>query len=196
MTHIKGIIFDCFGVLLADVLRVKAEEISHIDPEKGEAFMSYLRAGDRGILGPEEVAAQVGTILDMSADEVLEMSKQGEVKNELLLARIPELREHYKVAMLSNINGRAWLDDRFGTGVLDGLFDVVVASGDVGMIKPEPAIFEFTAERLGLDPSECVMIDDLERYCEGARAVGMQAIQFHSTKQVLAELQTLLEKAA
>jgi len=194
MTKIKAIIFDCFGVLLADVLRVKADELAATHPDAAENFHAVLRAGDRGIIAPQEVAEQVGNILGISTEEVLTMSREGEVKNLALIAEIPKLRSRYKVAMLSNINGRAWLDDRFGDGELDRLFDVVVASGDVGMIKPEPGIYELTAERLGVAPGECVMIDDLLKFTEGAKAVGMQAIQFHTTAQALSELETVLEK--
>lgn len=192
MREVKAVIFDCFGVLLADVLRVKADELTTSHPQAAEDFHAILRAGDRGIIGPVEVAEQVGNILGISTEEVLTMTREGEVKNETLIKEIPSIRKHYKVALLSNINGRAWLEERFGPGVLDSLFDVVVASGDVGMIKPEPGIYELAAEKLGVQPNECVMIDDIERYVEGARAVGMQAIQFRATTQALTELETVL----
>jgi len=194
MSQIRAVVFDCFGVLLADVLRTKADQIEHTNPEAAQRLFAAMRAGDRGIISQEEVAAQVGDVLGMSAEEVLHMAQAGEVKNEVLMSEIKKLRPRYKVGLLSNINGRAWLDERFGEGVLDDLFDTVVASGDVGMIKPEPGIFELVLERLGVEAHEAVMIDDLERYCEGARAVGMQAIQFHTTKQALDELNALLVK--
>lgn len=44
--------------------------------------------------------------------------------------------------------------------------------------KPDPAAYRRAAERLGLEPEQILFIDDQPRNCDGARAVGMQAIQF------------------
>ena len=49
-------------------------------------------------------------------------------------------------------------------------------SGEVGLYKPQPEIFQLGAERVGLDPSDCVFVDDLRENCEGAEAVGMTAV--------------------
>ena len=49
-------------------------------------------------------------------------------------------------------------------------------SGEVGLHKPQPEIFQLGAERVGLDPAQCVFVDDLVENCEGAEAVGMTAV--------------------
>ncbi|HYY09403.1 MAG TPA: HAD-IA family hydrolase, partial [Kineosporiaceae bacterium] len=61
-----------------------------------------------------------------------------------------------RTALLSNSWGDHYPDELF-----DGLFDAVVISGRVGMRKPDAEIFRHTAELLGLEPAECVMVDDL-----------------------------------
>jgi putative hydrolase of the HAD superfamily len=60
------------------------------------------------------------------------------------------------------------------------------------MVKPEVAIFQLMADKLGLKPQECVMIDDKPINVEGAKNAGMHAIMFINQDQALDELQNLL----
>ncbi|MEM6382768.1 MAG: HAD family phosphatase [Pseudomonadota bacterium] len=57
-------------------------------------------------------------------------------------------------------------------------FRDVIVSGAVKMLKPDPAIYELLLTRNGLDAADCLFIDDSPKNVAGARAVGMQAIQF------------------
>jgi putative hydrolase of the HAD superfamily len=97
------------------------------------------------------------------------------------LRLVSELRPSYKLAILSNadISLRERLEGDIG---IHDLFDDIVCSAEVGMAKPEPAIYELAAERLGLEPSECVFVDDLDTNVEAARQVGMQAVLFSKDK--------------
>jgi epoxide hydrolase-like predicted phosphatase len=70
----------------------------------------------------------------------------------------------------------------------EGLFDHVVSSCDVGLIKPDPAIFQALLDRLGAMPDEVVFVDDLISHVEAARAAGLHAIHFQTTDQALAEI--------
>ena len=85
-----------------------------------------------------------------------------------------------KLGMLSNADrGRTErLRARAGR-----LFDDVVASGDVGVAKPDPAIFRLAAKRLGVDPDACLMIDDQAQHVEGARAAGLRAHLHEPTRR-------------
>jgi HAD superfamily hydrolase (TIGR01509 family) len=66
-----------------------------------------------------------------------------------------------------------------------------VISGEVGMHKPERQIYELTVEKLGVEPSECVFIDDLRENCEGAEAIGMTAIRHRHPAETIARLEEL-----
>jgi putative hydrolase of the HAD superfamily len=69
----------------------------------------------------------------------------------------------------------------------------VVASSLIGMRKPEPAIYELTLERLGgVDPRECLFIDDNELNVEAARELGMQTVRFQSNEQAIPEIRRAL----
>jgi epoxide hydrolase-like predicted phosphatase len=93
-----------------------------------------------------------------------------------------------KTALLSNSWG-----DHYPEELWDGLFDAVVISGRVGMRKPDPAIFEHTAELLGLEPVECVMVDDLPQNVRGAAAAGMVGVRHTDYATTLAELEALFD---
>jgi putative hydrolase of the HAD superfamily len=80
----------------------------------------------------------------------------------------------------------------YDMSLLDELFEAVVISGDVGMHKPEPAIYMLGAERLGLQTDECVFVDDLRENCQGAEEVGMTAILHRGADRTLPELERLL----
>ncbi|MBL8929600.1 MAG: HAD family phosphatase [Kineosporiaceae bacterium] len=92
-----------------------------------------------------------------------------------------------RTALLSNSWGENYPD-----ALWEDLFDVVVISGRVGMRKPDPEIFTHTAAILGVPPRGCVMVDDIERNVEGARACGMVAVHHRTVEETLAVLEELL----
>ena len=93
-----------------------------------------------------------------------------------------------RTALLSNSWGMA----DYPRHLFPGMFDVVVISGEVGMRKPEERIFRHAAGLLGLDPAECVFIDDIEVNAKAAEAIGMSAILHHDPAATLARLGELL----
>ncbi len=64
------------------------------------------------------------------------------------------------------------------------LFDGIVVSGEVKLLKPDPAIFHLLLERYHLDPSQCVFIDDTMANCETSRSIGLNTIHFENTDQM------------
>lgn len=71
--------------------------------------------------------------------------------------------------------------------------NVMLSSYEEGLQKPEPDFYLPACQRLGVQPEEVVFIDDREQCVEGARQVGMHAILFQDTDQVIAELQACLD---
>lgn len=93
-----------------------------------------------------------------------------------------------RTAVLSNADG-LWRPP----SEWDGLFDVVITSGEVGMAKPDRRIYLLAAQRLGLPPDECVFVDDLAINVRGAAAAGMVGVHHRSVQSTLEELETLLQ---
>jgi epoxide hydrolase-like predicted phosphatase len=71
---------------------------------------------------------------------------------------------------------------------LEGLFDEIVISGEVGLHKPHPEIFLLACERLGVEPADAVFVDDLRENCAGAEAVGMTPVLHRDTAETLEQL--------
>jgi putative hydrolase of the HAD superfamily len=94
----------------------------------------------------------------------------------------------YKTALLSN----SWGLDLYPHERLDPLFDAVVISGRVGLRKPDPAIFTLTTDRLRLQPSECLFVDDHPGHLDAATEAGMQTLLHTSPATTIAALRTLL----
>jgi epoxide hydrolase-like predicted phosphatase len=113
----------------------------------------------------------------------------------MVVHRVRELRaEGYRTAILTN-NVKEWGRYWKESIPLD-LFDLVVDSCDVGLRKPDPAIFRLTCERLGVAPEAAVFLDDTRRHVEAARSVGMQGIFVRDPWAALAELDAILDSAA
>ena len=71
------------------------------------------------------------------------------------------------------------------------LLDDVVASGHVGVTKPDPTIYRIVLDRAGVEPGQAVFLDDSEPNVAGARAVGMHAIVFTDAASARRELAAL-----
>lgn len=183
----RAIIFDCFGVIITDSLLALTNELAARNPAAAEQVSDIVKANNRGFISPDESNVQIAQLLGLSVDEFQKRKYGGETKDEVLMDYIAGLRPQYKTAMLSNVGGGS-LDRRFSADELERCFDQVVASGEIGYAKPDPEAYQITAARLGVDPSECIFIDDREHYCIGAQATGMRAIQYETFAQLRAEL--------
>lgn len=64
------------------------------------------------------------------------------------------------------------------------LFDGITVSGEVKLIKPDPAIFLLSLENFDLRAEDCVFIDDSFINCNAARKLGMTAVEFHSAEDL------------
>ena len=108
-----------------------------------------------------------------------------------LVNLLRELRPIYETMLLSN----AWDDLRKmieDVWQIDDAFDRMIISAEIGLAKPDLAIFQWVISQLGIEPSQAVFVDDFPHNVAGARAAGWQAIHFQSADQVLDELRTML----
>ena len=94
----------------------------------------------------------------------------------------------FQIHAITNWSAETWpvgvaTHPRLGTA-----FGVTVVSGTEGVLKPEPRIFALLCDRAGLAPDECLFIDDSAANVAGARAFGMQAVQFTDPPKLEAAL--------
>ena len=71
------------------------------------------------------------------------------------------------------------------------LFDDIILSGEVKLVKPDPAIFDLTLRRIQLSAPECLLVDDSTVNIDVARQLGFKAIHFQSPEQLETELLNL-----
>jgi putative hydrolase of the HAD superfamily len=67
-------------------------------------------------------------------------------------------------------------------------FDVIVESSKIGVRKPEPRFYEIACELLGVQPEECIFLDDLGINLKPAAAMGMTTIKVTSAAQAITDL--------
>jgi putative hydrolase of the HAD superfamily len=162
-----------------------------------EDFVFHGESGDRaqrGEISLEQHWENQRKKLGLSPVEMQafrEQFWQGDRLDTDLVAYIRQLRQSYKTGLLSN----AFSDlRRVVTEVLDfaDAFDEMIISAEVGLVKPDPRIYQLALDRLGAAPEAAVFIDDFLRNVEGARAVNMRAIHFSNPQQARRELENLL----
>jgi epoxide hydrolase-like predicted phosphatase len=93
-----------------------------------------------------------------------------------------------RTGLLSNSWGLDYQRDGW-----DALFDAVVISGEVGLRKPDPAIYALAAQRLELPPAEIVFVDDLRPNVRAAVAAGMVGVQHVDLETTVSELEILFD---
>lgn len=149
------------------------------------------RQYDAGLLTKEECSRKIKELSGQTFTELEEMDGAELNKNTALLEYIAELKKHYKIGMVSNV-ATNWIKDYFLTPEEQKLFDVFVFSFEVGVTKPDPKIFQVAFDKLGVSAEECVLVDDVERYCEAAKKQGMQTVCYQDFKQMKRELEAII----
>lgn len=183
----KALIFDCFEVLIMSPYA----QIYHDFPHHFDELRDLNLRSDYGYIDHETYDREAAAITGLEPQDIRERYWHGAKRNEVLIAWIKAHRSSdHKIGLLSNV-GRGWLDDFLPPGERAELFDEVILSNEIHLTKPDPAIFRLMAEKLDVPPSECVMIDDLAKNCEGAELAGMQATQFITNDATISKLKSL-----
>lgn len=188
---IKGIIFDCFGVLYGGSLETL---FSRCPPSRHSELSDIHNQADYGFITGEAYAQGLAEILNMPYDDVTALLRQEHHRNNELVDFVRTLKNEgvYKVGLLSNV-GSGTVEELFGDE-LGELFDTVVLSYQESLAKPNPEMFALAAERMGLSTGECVMIDDMESNCDGAEIAGMQSILHITNDTTRREIAKILKK--
>lgn len=176
---IRALIFDCFGVLYHGSLGALYE---HTSPEHHQELRDLSHSSDYGYVSRDEYVQRVSELTGSTTDEISALLKAQHIRSQSMVSLARTLGRDYKIALLSNV-GRDTMNRLFTPKELDELFDTVVLSSDVGMVKPYAQIYELTARRLNVKPEECIMIDDSADNVSGAELVGMKGVLCTSTQQ-------------
>jgi epoxide hydrolase-like predicted phosphatase len=86
----------------------------------------------------------------------------------------------------------SWGTRRYDRAMLAELFDGVVISGEVGIRKPAPRMYELGAEAVGVAPPDCVFVDDLPFNLVPAAELGMATVHHTDAATTIPQLERLL----
>ena len=196
---IRAIIFDVGGVLMRTVNPVPRRELEQRFglPAGGVSKLVFGNPlwdeAQLGRISSAEFWADVGQRLGLNAGALAEFRQTfwaGDRLDEELVALIRYLHGvGYHTALLSNAPAglRQHLEQ---LGIADA-FDVIVASGCEGLMKPDPAIFELTLARVGVAAEEAIFVDDFRVNVAAARQVGLHATRFRGLSPLRKWLQAL-----
>jgi epoxide hydrolase-like predicted phosphatase len=197
---IRAIIWDMGGVLVRTENpspRTLAAERLGLTRSELERMVFAGECSDRatlGEIGSADLWQNVCTQLNQPLEECISLQQAfwgGDQLDNGLVEYIRALRHNYRTALLSN----AFLDLRSALerwGIVDA-FDELIISAEVGLMKPDPRIFQLALARLKVEPAEAVFIDDFSLNVRAAQAAGLLGIRFLDPLQVRADLQQVLE---
>ena len=131
----------------------------------------------RGWLGDDLADAEMARI--SAAKEALYRAMLAEYGIELLpgnRAWLERLQAEGWRQAIASAAPRANIEAILGVLELDGIFDTIVAAEDVLRGKPDPQVFLLAAERLGVPPAQCIVVEDAPAGVEAAQRAGMRSI--------------------
>jgi putative hydrolase of the HAD superfamily len=199
--RIRAVILDYGQVLARSATREDFERMAKMFHMSFEVFYPLWESSrdiyDRGDLTPEEywlkLAAQADTQIDHKQIEILrniEIEIWGNV-DQVMLDWVSQLRAAgLKTGLLSNMPRDLVTYLRANCAWIES-FAFTTFSSEVGLIKPDPAIYEHTLHGLAVSASEALFVDDREINTRAAHVLGIHAIQFRSVAQLKSDLQVL-----
>ncbi|HWP65395.1 MAG TPA: HAD family phosphatase [Candidatus Limnocylindria bacterium] len=195
---IRAVIFDLGGVVVGSPLHAIAayeRELGLAAHAVNRVVVSTGHAGawarlERGELELEAFypafeadCAAAGLAID--AREMMRRIALATEPRPVMLEAVRRLRAGgLRVAALTN----NWIAEEEGTRLLAPWFDVFIESAVVGMRKPDPRIFTYTCDALGVVPPETAFLDDIGLNLKAARALGMTTIKVDDPDVALDEL--------
>ncbi|MGX6447961.1 HAD-IA family hydrolase [Patulibacter sp. S7RM1-6] len=198
----RGLLIDFGGVLTSSVFEafgafatkeglepsVVADLFRH--DREARTLLKDLESGaiDTAAFGPP-FAAKLGLPADRAEGVVTRMFAALGPDPAMVAAVLAARAAGVRTALVSN----SWGDGmRYDEALLAEGFDAVVLSHELRIRKPDPGMYRAAAERLGLRPEECVMVDDLPFNLGPAEELGMRTVLHRSADETLPRLEALL----
>jgi len=191
MKKIKAIIFDYFKTITfeSELGVWRQYDPDGINKKETNSLMDEYDKGQSFTWLCQEVS-RVNRIPVNELEAVYNNQPELELNLELIDLIKNELKNKYKVSLLSNVGSEPKQLSIINSHMF---FDDKLLSFEVGIIKPDPAIYILAAKRLGVKPEECVFVDDMIVNVEAAESTGMKGIIFKDYDDFSANLKIILE---
>ncbi len=184
---IKAVIFDFFDVIRSDPYNTWLKD--HGYKREGQ-FLEVVERLDGGQIDNKEFRQILSNLSGQSLEDLNSEFESSNKINEDVIEVIKELKKNYTIGLLSNAPSnyiRAILHEN----ELEQYFNEIVISSEVGFIKPSREIFEIILDRLGIEASTAIFIDDNKIHIKGGESVGIKGIVFENANQLKEKLETL-----
>ena len=200
MNSIKAVIWDLAGVvlhtvkgtfnsLLAERLDVPLNDIERLISSKENDLWDLNEIDD------DAFYTFLLKELNMPMDKISILRKfvlKDFYIDQEILAYIKKIRKSFTTVLLTNFP--AHVHDFLKTDwIVDGAFDHIIASCDVKLLKPDPAIYTLTLARIGCLADESVFIDDREVNVKAAEKLGINGIVYQSQSQTINDLESIIQ---
>ena len=190
------IVFDLGMVLIPYDYNIALEQLEKIEKGFGVNYLNHYKANyethrqfERGDISENEFLKRTMTTFNGKLDKETFKRIYSEIFtiNEDVASLLPELKEKYKLIVLSNTNS---IHKEYGWKNYEFLkyFDEMVLSFEAGAVKPEEKIYIAVENVSGNPPEEHIFIDDIKEYSEAAKKLGWDGIQFKGYESLLKEL--------
>ena len=194
-----NLVFDLGGVVVRWDPRDIAREV-FADPRQQEAAVAAMAHDhwlelDRGSVEPGPAASRLAAATGVATAQMralIDAVPQLLIPEAGMLDLLRRLKQaDHRLYILSNMHRLSWdyLSRHFDFW---NLFEHAVISSQVGMIKPEPGIYEYLLSRCQLDPADTVFIDDVAKNLAPAAVLGMRTIRFEGVASCERQLEPLL----
>ena len=193
-----GLLIDWGGVLTSDVFvsfgafceleGIERDELSRVFRTDAECTELILGL-ETGAVAQEEFEPRVAELLGVAAPGLIDRLFADARPDEDMLQAV---RRAHAGGIRTGLVSNSWGTRRYPRDLLGELFDAVVISGEVGLRKPAPEIYALGAKRIGLEPSDCVFVDDLKANLAPAAELGMAAVRHRAADETIPQLERLL----
>ena len=145
---------------------------------------------ETGLVEPHDFVTQMASVLELRVDYQRFCQIWGSIFADTLVpdSMLAALHARYRMVLLSNTNAIHFEFIRARYATLLRHFDACVLSYEVKSMKPHAGIYHAAIEKAGCPAAECFYTDDIADYVAGARALGIDAVQFQNAAQLERDL--------
>jgi putative hydrolase of the HAD superfamily len=202
-SEIVGLLVDWGGVMTTNLLHSFSAfcAAEGLDPQAlAQAFRGGAGGGpdarelligfEEGRVDETEFESALGELLGLSSAEgLIDRLFSGATLEQSMVDAVRSAR---RAGVSTGLISNSWGTTRYPRELLGELFEGIVISGEVGIRKPAPRIYELGAQAIGREPAECVFVDDLPFNLPPAAELGMATVHHTDPAATVAELERLL----
>jgi putative hydrolase of the HAD superfamily len=199
--HYKGLLLDFGGVITTDFFASIDDHCQRLGLPRGRfhqvvtanpAGRALYHRVERGEISQAAFERELAALMGVDPHGLIAGMLAGLRPDQLIIETAARAREAgIRVGVITNSWGAGPVDPYAGYH-LHERYDAVIVSGEVGIRKPDQAIYLLAAEKLGLSVGACVLVDDVAANLPPAAELGMATMHHTDSASTVAELERVL----